>query len=70
MKSETTLYNHVALGSASKPLIKNIQLKQASERIQKGEIDVYEKVLHHFTLEKGQRNLLDTIYNNQIKNNE
>jgi hypothetical protein len=66
---ETTLFNHKKLGSTEKPLLKNIQLKQAIARLENGELEIYEKIKQTFTLEATQARILETIYLQQKENN-
>jgi hypothetical protein len=59
----TTLHNHKKIEENGLPLITNKQLKQACERIVKGEIDIYYKVMADFSMTKEQENALIDSYN-------
>jgi hypothetical protein len=50
-------------------LLKNIQLKQAIERLETREIEIYEKIKLHFSLESTQARILENIFLNQKQNN-
>lgn len=60
----TTLHNHKKIEENGLPLITNKQFKQACERIEKGEIDIYYKVLADFSMTEVQKNLLKTTLDN------
>lgn len=64
---KTTMYNHKELGTPDKPLISNAQFKSICERIQGGEIEVYQKAIDSFSFETTQKTLLDKLYNNAKK---
>lgn len=57
-----TSYNHKEIQKNGNPVITNLQLKKATERIKAGELDLYYKVTAEFSLEKSQADLLKTTY--------
>lgn len=58
-----TSFNHKEIEKNGKPLIKNEQFKRACERINLGEVEVYQKTIDAFSLEEKQFNLLTELYN-------
>lgn len=60
-----TSYNHKKLDEPGKPLITNKQFKQACERIEGGDLDVFKKVIKDFSMTPDQLSLLTQIHNNQ-----
>ncbi len=63
----TTLYNHKDISKPGMPLITNVQFKQACERIEKGETDVYAKTVAKFSMTETQQVLLKTFFDNAKK---
>jgi phage recombination protein Bet len=55
-------HNHATIGTTAKPLLPNKKLMTAVERIKNGEIELYDKVIESYTLESGQKSVLDTVY--------
>jgi len=60
-ESSTTMYNHKSLEKNGKPLITNVQFKNACDRLRAGEIDVFQKVLDTYSLESKQKSILESI---------
>lgn len=61
-------YNHNKIGTPEKPLISGEAFKKALDRIKKGELEVYQKVLDSFTLlDATQTRLLEATYNTAKK---
>ena len=63
---KTTLYNHKEIGNGL-PLITNKQFKQACERVEKGEKDIYFKVLADFSMTEKQTDIFKQTYKNLFK---
>lgn len=58
-----TLYNHKKIDTPEKPLITNAQFKKACERVEKGELEIYDKVKKDFSMTPDQDGLLTVFYN-------
>jgi hypothetical protein len=66
-----TSYNHAEIKKNNLPVLGNKGLKEAVERINKGELQVYYKVIAEFSLEKTQEQALKTAFDNsKAKKNE
>lgn len=63
MNNETTLYNHVTLGTAQKPLIPNLIFKETLNELRSGDKEFYELILTEYTLEAAQKRIADYYYN-------
>jgi hypothetical protein len=57
----TTLYNHNRIETDQKPLILNLQFKEACERIKQGEQGVKEDITSRYSLVPAQITLLNQL---------
>lgn len=58
----TTLYNHNVIGTASKPLITNLNFKLVHESLQRGETKMYEEFKEKYSFESVQKDILEDEY--------
>lgn len=61
------LHNHKEIVKNNLPLISNKWFKQACEKIEKGELEIYWKVKADFSMTKEQEDLLTQLYNKAKK---
>jgi hypothetical protein len=59
---QTTLYNHVTLGTECKPLIPNLVYKNCIESLNSGDTYYYLDVLTKYSLEPYQQQFLKSKY--------
>lgn len=60
---EVTLYNHIRIGTAEKPIIPNLEFKILCEKIKEGDVNAYQAAKEKYSLIPFQHQLIQTFIN-------